>query len=217
MRTRVSLQTLLAVAMALGGAGATAATIEYQTRPMTSFNIPSVGDYRGWWNAQPGAASPLASLANFNGTTAPAGYATSYSMTTDDVFSHLRVSFVIPAGQTWKFQLAPDAGYGGALYFNDSASSQDVDASDLWWGGSWNSVAEILEGSAIGAGFFDAYWAEDCCNGGQGARFSTDNGVTWRDLTVANLDAAAVPVPAAIWLFGSAMAGLLGLSRRRRV
>lgn len=30
------------------------------------------------------------------------------------------------------------------------------------------------------------------------------------------LDVAAVPVPAAVWLFGSAMAGMLGLSRRKK-
>lgn len=42
--------------------------------------------------------------------------------------------------------------------------------------------------------------------------FATFNGV---DLTVTALTASAVPVPAAFWLFGTALIGLVGLSKRK--
>lgn len=216
MAIRFTSTALLALlALAAGSTGAAAATISYATRPMDDFTIPAAGAYKAWWEEQAGTVNSNL-LADFNGATAPAGTGNSYATTTDDVFSHLTVTFNIPTGQTWLFQIAPDAGYGAAIYFNGAASPQDVDGSDQWWGGSWADSAEIIGSSATaGAGFFDAYWAEDCCNGPQGGRFSTDGGATWQDLSVANLEAAAVPVPAAIWLLASAMAGLIGIGRRR--
>jgi hypothetical protein len=37
------------------------------------------------------------------------------------------------------------------------------------------------------------------------------------ELTVRELSVSAVPVPAAIWLFGSALVGFVGMSRRTSV
>ncbi len=122
-------------------------------------------------------------------------------------FSHLHVEFTTIG--TWIFQMAPDAGFGGALYFNGSIAPQDIDGSDLWWEGNWANTTELLAGSAFdGPNFFDAYWAEGCCNGPQGGRCSVDGGNTWLDLTVANLEAAA-------WLLGSSLLALLSFTRRR--
>jgi len=49
--------------------------------------------------------------------------------------------------------------------------------------------------------------------GRQGRYFQTDKYEAW---AVISGDVAAVPVPAAFWLFGSAVAGLVGLARRKR-
>jgi hypothetical protein len=43
---------------------------------------------------------------------------------------------------------------------------------------------------------------------GDAANFSWDYALAWR------MDAAPVPIPAAVWLFGSGLAGLVGLARR---
>ena len=49
-----------------------------------------------------------------------------------------------------------------------------------------------------------------------GNQFATDklnNGNAW---AVRSGDVSAVPAPAAVWLFGSGLIGLLGMARRRR-
>lgn len=49
--------------------------------------------------------------------------------------------------------------------------------------------------------------------------FSTSCGSWWgdRDFAFATFSPSAVPVPAAAWLFGTALIGLAGMSRRRKV
>jgi hypothetical protein len=49
--------------------------------------------------------------------------------------------------------------------------------------------------------------------GGQEMRFSQDT----RTLVSGNLTAPAVPVPAAVWLFGSGLLGLIGVASRKKV
>jgi hypothetical protein len=210
MIAKTFLSALLGLATLTASVAAPAASILYQTRPMVDFTIPALGDYRGWWVEQ-GTPIVSHSLTSFVNVKVPGSLGTTTSPA-DDVFSHLQVDFTAPNLKSWRFQFAVDAGWGGALYTNDGPTSSDVDASDLWWNLDWNSASELLTESYAGNGLparIDLYWAEKCCNGFQSARFSTDKGKTWKDLTVANLEAAApVPLPAAIWLLGSAIAGL---------
>lgn len=192
-------------ALALMGAipvsNALAASVVYETRQINA-GVNNT-DYRASWNAQ-STAITTQTLADFNGATIPGA---------SGGFSHLAIAFSAAAGSQWGFQLAPDAGHGGALYLNGALL--DRDTNDLWWSGNWSATAEILSAAGLtltaGNHLLEGYWAEGCCDGAQGARFTTD-GSHWQSTqSLAN----PVPIPAAVWLFGSSLAGLMGLAHRR--
>ena len=56
-------------------------------------------------------------------------------------------------------------------------------------------------------------WTFDMSNGLQYDVYKTFNLYAW---AVQSGDVSAVPVPAAVWLFGSGLVGLIGLARRKR-
>ncbi len=72
----------------------------------------------------------------------------------------------------------------------------------------------------------DVYWSgtEYAPNTNDAWRFNTDDGyqsyrtknVEFYAWAVRSGDVSAVPVPAAVWLFGSGLVGLIGVSRRKR-
>mgnify|MGYP001550599122 FL=1 len=88
----------------------------------------------------------------------------------------------------------------------------------------WGSFAGIINFATAGYGESMDFWhltttidSPECSH-----RCSTPNHTklagTWTlsDNQLIYTTAAPVPVPAAVWLFGSALAGLVGISRRRR-
>ncbi len=184
---------------------AMATYITYETRH-TNAGV-NQSDYRASWNAQ---TSPIGAtnLGAFNNRYAPDSYR----------HSHLQVEFSANAAQNWIFEIAPDAGYGGALYMNNTLVQHR--ATDLWWGYNW-AANELL--SSAGADVFsginvlDVYWAEACCNGGQSGRFSTNGGQDWMALTVDNLNNMAVPEPGMLLLLSSGILGLAVARRKTRV
>ena len=184
-----------------------AANIQYETRLIN--NGVNSSNYQSSWLSQTSGINST-SLSAFTNVDAPMTY---------NIFSHLQIDFNVGTANTnnqWAFQLAPDAGFGGEFYLDGMLL--DRDTSDLWWSYNWNNVNDLLTSTNInmtnGDHLLEAYWAEGCCNGGQSGRFSIDNGQSWMDLTVANLDSvASVPTPTTFWLLG---AGLIGFIATRK-
>lgn len=205
MKNKLIPALVLGAVASLGSVGAAASVITYETRA-TNAGVNN-SDYFSSWSSQTSAISSQ-SLSSFTNVVAPGS----------NHHSHLQVSFDVSgafAGGDWAFQVAPDAGYGGAMYLDGVLI--DVDTSDLWWGFSWGNINELLAATSINVSAashtLDVFWAEGCCNGGQSARFSMNGGADWQALSVANLDAAAVPEPSSVALLAL---GLLGLARLRK-
>ncbi len=207
MNTQTALRRLLPLTLGalLSATAAQASVIEYSTRDIVAG--VSTSDYRASYNAQTSAVTTQ-NLAAF--TSVSGG---------NNKFSYLSINFTVSgayAASTFAFQIAPDAGFGGALYLDGLLV--DVDTSDLWWGLNWASISELLTVSGrtsfVGVHTLEAYWAEGCCAGPQSARFSTDNGATYQAMTVANLDRLAVPEPGTLAIVGLGLAAA-GAFRRR--
>lgn len=152
-------------------------------------------DYRASWNAQTGAFTSRF-LSDFNGTRLTGGLGENQLG-----FSLLRVSFHVGsqfAGNQWAFKIAPDAGFGGAIYLDGVLL--DRNTNDLWHDGAFTNAPanQLLSAQGLnvtpGNHVLEGYWAEYCCNGEQGAVFST-NGTQWLALSVDNLNAPPVPEP----------------------
>jgi hypothetical protein len=192
------LQSIAFLFALLGLVGVNAATITYQTRNINAGVNNS--DYKASWHSQTSGVTT--------------GTLTDFDMIWggNNTFSHLAVNFSSGLSQL-SFQLAVDAGYGGALYLDNVLVAKET--KDLWWGYNWNNTSQLLSSYAntlsSGNHVLEAFWAEGCCNGANSGRFSQDGGANWQKLSATNLDALApVPVPAAVWLFGSALLGLFG-------
>lgn len=127
-----------------------------------------------------------------------------------------------------EFVAAGSTGNAFNIGANDQATlSFDFDVSSLTFifGGNmgvFDIVARDINGNTV-----DSYFLADTYNGafagpitlaGQGIRsiFWQDPGYTYSAIDNITINTSAVPIPAAVWLFGSGLLSLIGFSKRKR-
>lgn len=128
------------------------------------------------------------------------------------------VNFGVATAGSWMFRAGVDFGYGGAMLLDGVAV--DFKGNDMWWEGNYNNASQYFSAaSALGAGnhVLTIVGFEGCCDGGQQVQFMRAGSNAFTSFSSADqLDVAAIPEPASISL-ALLGAGLLGLSRRRKV
>jgi hypothetical protein len=92
-------------------------------------------------------------------------------------------------------------GYLDGVHTETTAWFNDIDASADWFAINLNNVDRIVI-EAVGVDYGDEY-------------YPIPNGAGWYGMD--NLTYSVVPIPAAVWLFGSALAGLGWLRRKQTV
>lgn len=114
---------------------------------------------------------------------------------------------------------------GWVGYAQNGLSFTNGDGDSVANGGAWNTTSPYLTGgaaSSVGGATLDLYGLKagyyliglgGVCPDDNAGCISTTPAV--RHYTFSVSTAAPVPVPGAVWLFGSAMAGLAGFSRRK--
>ena len=196
---KISLASL-ALAFSILSLSAHSAVMTVETRNIT--NGINNTDFITTWNNQTSSINTT-SLAEFSNYFAG-----------NNTISHLSIDFTAAVTGNWGIDAGLDAGYGAALFVDGNLIENRTD--NLWWSYNWNN-SDVLSGTSgisLGSHTIDLYWAENCCNGYNSGRFTTDNGVSWQTLSVQNIDnATAVSEPGTLALLGL---GLLGLARARR-
>ncbi len=120
-----------------------------------------------------------------------------------------------PFGYVGPITIRMKAAAGGAFSFFGADFSPSVSAGYMDAGIAGQLVGGGLVAGNIGPGWVNLEWVDfyvgaDLFMDPSGA-FAADLG-----MSIDNINATAVPLPAAVWLFGPALAGLAGVGRSRR-
>ena len=171
----------MAALLSLAASSANAALITLESRSYPDpGGIPAAGQYIATWDSlAPGTEN---SIADFSGV-----------KTGNDRFSRLSIVFELGSVGQILFDFGLDAAWGAAAYFNGVLAAERRE--DLWWSNSYGNSDVLSLDLALNLGesnTLDVYWGENCCNGTQSARFSTDGGQSFEGLSTANLEAAAL-------------------------
>ena len=117
-------------------------------------------------------------------------------------------SFVVLNGnaETYFASSGVDGGVHSAPTIDLSSMTADLSSFYINWNGNEIYMGDVAMVSDLGSGVYELSWSVS--DGALSANIPTIF-----DLT---MQVSAVPVPAAIWLFGSGLLGLVAFSRRRK-
>ena len=112
---------------------------------------------------------------------------------------------------------------------DDGTGDGSVDLDFSGWAVTWNGIPTINMGGGAWGANANGVANVSCGNCGDGDAFTLDysatvpngdpsgfGGVIYELHMTGTIEAGAVPVPAAVWLFGSGLLGLVGVARRKK-
>lgn len=130
--------------------------------------------------------------------------------TSHDMTTYSQGTYTIDTIQGGVYTFSVDVGQVGAHILFDWGAMTDIDIITVWD----VSVGTCAYGSVAGSGTCRNYTSTDIDGDGILGIGMIDGG--FPD-TSANFDMSApVPVPAAVWLFGSGLIGLIGVAKRKK-
>lgn len=192
-----------------------------------TFNVPNFSSLFGAsaasnirWNVT--GADQLNSAANPDGVFELLAIATTSSATNPTV-SNSSVGTGASKQNAFLTALNTVNGAGATVATASTAGEGDYAGNNANWGATWGGVTDIDAPTASGLGTTIGFWIfKQSSTAGLAAstktRFGNEAGfATWSLGAdgVLSYNVPAVPIPAAAWLFGSALVGLAAVGRRR--
>jgi hypothetical protein len=191
-------------------------TVLFESRPGTNVSFATAAGYVTNWNSLPTSTPGYgnATIGIWNsvlGGELVANHTLIAGGVRADLAELYQVTFTLSAASTVAFRLAPDFGFGGAVFLDNAAVAYRTN--DMWWNYNWYYEAGIQTfqfASLLSAGSHTLlmYGQEDCCDGATAGEYSI-NGGNFTPFT------STTPLPAALPLFATGL-GFLGLVARRR-
>ena len=177
------------------------------------------GDFTGWTQFPESGTQSITTVNPASGT-----YAGNLSVGGFTLIkqANMGVGQVTPGGQliNISFDMRGTVGVGGVVFaefFSELGGGGTSKAEILFGGGpifpntAWTSYATTATTGPDVSGGVTLQLKVDC-----GANPSCASDVYFDNVSV-TADVSAVPVPAAVWLFGSGLLGLIGVARRKKV
>ena len=198
-------KTALAAALALSTGVASAASI-------TSLNVTGGEFFMGFGGPiTPTAFANMSVDGSYDGSAPPGGTGSEASYAASSIGTFIFGGFGPVAIYTQETDSAGNGPFPGVTGdLTGTTLTLDMRSWTAWWNGTdFNQGANNVTATTDGSGNFSATWTALVVGG----PFNGQIGNWTLNGTAA---AAVIPVPAAAWLMGSGLLGLVGVARRRR-
>ncbi len=203
--------TLATLAFALAGA-AQASTITFETGSSIAGLQADAATLRDLIDA-PGVLTHSASVSLYDAVSNNSVFGAGNS----NIAYKVTVNFDAATAGTWQFRAGVDFGHGGAMFLDGVAV--DYKTGDMWWSNDWNNTSSVLlsgsQALSSGSHTMTLYGLEDCCDGGQKAQFSSDDGQSFTTFGTNDGITTSVPEPESYAMMLAGL-GLLGFAARRK-